>query len=378
MESIGTLAGGIAHDFNNILSSIIGFSELSLSEAPEGSELHDDIREILAAGHRARDLVRQILLFSRHEKIEIKPMQLKSVVTEAFKLLRSSIPSSIEKNITVESDELVLGDPSQFHQIIMNLCTNASHALQDQRGFINIFLKDITLDSEFVISHSDLRPGPHVMLSIEDTGVGISKKNISKIFDPFFTTKEREKGTGLGLSVVHGIVKAFKGGIYVYSEQGNGTVFKLYFPALKKHGEQTTVQSGFIPLGTERILIVDDEKSIAKMGCRILESLGYDPTPICSSEKALTLFKSDPGKFDLVITDMTMPRMTGDILAQELMAVRPDIPVILCTGYNQKLSEETIKKTGIKALINKPFIKAEFARIIRLVLDSAEMGSVKD
>ncbi len=369
MESIGTLAGGIAHDFNNILSSILGYTELSLYDAEKGSLLQSNLQEVLIAGKRATDLVKQILAFSRQADQEEKPVQVKLIVKEALKLLRASIPSTIEIEQNVQSDALVMGDSTQIHQVLMNLFTNAAHAMEDKGGLLTVSLSDVELDAEFVSDHPELKPGPYINFTVADTGYGIPPAILEKIFDPFFTTKEKGKGTGMGLSVVHGIVHSHGGTIYVYSEPGKGSTFKIFLPAIERRLEPEDRIDRPIPTGTESILFIDDEPAIMNMGKRILESLGYDVATNTSSIEALELFKAQKDRFDLVITDLTMPKMTGENLAKELISIRPDIPVILCTGFSVRMDEKKALNMGIRAFILKPILKREIAETIRAVLD---------
>jgi PAS domain S-box-containing protein len=370
MESIGTLAGGIAHDFNNILSSVIGYTELALDDIEKGSHLEDNLQEVYTAGLRAKDLVKQILTFARQTVEELKPVRVDIIAKEALKLLRSSLPTTIEIRRDIESDSLVMADPTQVHQILMNLCTNAGHAMEEKGGVLSIDLTDVRLDADFTKSHLDLKPGDYLKLSVSDTGSGIPPQVMESLFEPFFTTKEPGKGTGLGLSTVYGIVKNYGGVITVDSELGKGSIFNVYFPISKKRTEAIPLKAEALPTGTERILFIDDEAPIAKMGSQILEHLGYSVTARTSSVEALELFRSKPNNFDLVITDMTMPNMGGDKLAIELMKIRSDIPVIICTGYNKKISEETALEIGIKAFAYKPIVKADLAKTVRKVLDA--------
>jgi len=367
MESIGTLAGGIAHDFNNILSSVFGYTELALDYAKEGTLQHEHLHEVLRAGRRAKDLVKQILTFSRQVEQEQKPIQVKPIVNEALKLLRVSIPTSIEFKTNVQSNSLIIGDPTKIHQIILNLCTNAAHAMEDG-GVLTVSLSNVELDSESLSHRRDLKPGPYIDLTVTDTGHGIPPDVMEKIFDPFFTTKEKGVGTGMGLSVVHGIVHSHDGTIYAYSEPGKGSTFKVYLPAVERRlkPEERVVKP--IPTGVERILFIDDEPAIAKVGAQILQSLGYHVVTRTSSIEALELFKEQNDRFDLVITDMTMPHMTGEKLAKELMQIRSDIPVILCTGFSSRINEQKALDIGIRAFISKPILKQEIAETIRRVL----------
>ena len=372
MQSIGTLAGGIAHDFNNILSAIIGYTELTVDYLEKGSLPYNNLQEVLAAGERAKDLINQILAFSRQNEQDLKPLQLKLIVKEALKLIRATLPSTIEIHQDLQSDAAILGDQIKIHQVLMNLCTNASHAMQEKGGLLTVSLSEIELDSSFIVKHFDIKPGSYLKLSISDTGHGMSASLIERIFDPFFTTKEKGKGTGMGLSVVHGIVKSHNGTIHVYSEPGEGSTFNVYLPTIEKQLEQQIRDEKPIPTGTEHILFVDDEESLINMGKQSLISLGYNVTTRINSIEALELFKTQPDTFDLVITDLTMPNMTGDELAKKLMAIRPDIPVILCTGFSTRITEEKAKNMGIKAFILKPLIRKDIAETIRKVLDQTQ------
>ncbi len=369
MEAIGTMAGGIAHDFNNILSSVIGYTELALDNEKKGTFQFNNLQEVLSAGNRAKDLVKQILTFSRQVDQKQKPIQVKPIVKEALKLLRVSIPSTVEIEQNVQSDALVMGDPTQIHQILMNLCTNAAHAMEDNGGLLTVRLLDAELDSDFISNHPGLTPGQYITLTVTDTGYGISPDVMEKIFDPFFTTKEKGKGTGLGLSVVHGIVRSHGGEIYVYSEPGKGSTFKVCLPAIESRFKPEERVEKPIPTGTERILFIDDEPVITNLGKQTLESLGYDVVARNSSIEALELFKEKKDHFDLVITDMTMPHMTGEKLAEKIIQIRPDIPVILCTGFSFMIDEQKALDLGIRAFISKPILKREIAEAIRKVLE---------
>lgn len=370
MESIGNLAGGIAHDFNNILSSIIGFTELALDDVEKDSIIEDNLQEVYTAGKRAKELVAQILAFARQSEEELKPIQVDVIVKEVLQFIRSSIPTTIEINKNIDSDSLIMGNQTQVHQIIMNLCTNAAYAMEDEGGSLNVSLKDIDIDRK-VSKDLDLKPGNYIELIVTDAGTGIPSDIIDSIFEPYFTTKETGEGTGMGLAMVQGIVESYGGKIIVSSIIGEGATFKAYLPVTRKRKIQRQYEPERLPTGTERILIVDDEAPIAKMGAQGLERLGYQVTTRTNSIEALELFSSKPIEFDLVITDMTMPNMTGDILAAELMTIRPDIPVILCTGYSKKISNEMSAEIGIKAIANKPIVKADLAKTVRKVLDEA-------
>ncbi len=368
MEAIGTLAGGIAHDFNNILSAIIGYAELAMTKVPRDSELAEDLEEIYQAGDRARDLVKQILTFSRQSKHELEPMGVGATIDEALRLLRASLPATIEVRRDIQNDSLIMGDPTQIHQIIMNLCTNSAYAMQERGGVLEVGLTNVELDADFVSGHPDLIPGPYLCLTVSDTGQGMAPEILERVFDPFFTTKETGEGTGMGLSVVHGIVKSYGGAIYVYSETGIGSSFRVFLPAIERRHQPEKRVEVTIPAGNENILFVDDERALASMGKEMLEGLGYHVSTITSSIDALELFRRQPDRFDLVVTDMTMPIMTGDELARELIAVRSDVPIILCTGFSTRITEEKAQKIGIRAFVMKPIIRRDLANTIRNVL----------
>ena len=368
MEAMGTLAGGIAHDFNNILTVILGYTELALDNIEEDALLYNHLQKVFKAGGRAKDLVGQILTFSRQDKQEFKPVQLNLIIDEVLKLIRASLPSSIEIVQSIESESTVMADSTQLHQVLMNLCTNASQSMKEG-GLLEVKLEDVVLDEDFIKRYPDLKPGPHVHLIVQDSGSGMSPEVLDRIFDPFFTTKKKGSGTGLGLSVVHGIVHNHKGIIMVYSEPGKGATFHVYLPVSDLSADIESRKDIPVPKGTEKILFVDDEKELADYGKDMLESLGYKVTSRTSSLKALELFKARKNDFDLIITDLSMPNMDGDELAREILDVRPEIPIILCTGYNSKLKEKEVLDIGIRAYFLKPIIRHVFAFSIRKVLD---------
>ena len=373
MESIGTLAGGIAHDFNNILFPIIGHAEILLMDTPEDSPFKDSLNQIYTSALRAKSLVKQILTFSRQESSELILMKIQSIIKEALKLIRSTIPTTIEINQDIHPDcGMIKADPTQIHQIVMNLATNAYHAMEEAGGEMKVSLKETefgTLD----IVNPYLAPGAYACLTVADTGKGMDKNLTDKIFDPFFTTKPIGKGTGMGLSVVHGIVTAMGGAIHVYSEPGKGTEFHVYLPVEKSLSEtQVTNSKAEIQGGTEQILIVDDEEAILIMEKRMLERLGYQVTSRTSSIEALEAFQANPDKFDLIITDMAMPNMPGDKLSVELTRIRPDIPVLLCTGFSEVMSEEKAASLGIKGFLFKPIVMKDLAQKLRDVLDETK------
>jgi PAS domain S-box-containing protein len=370
MESIGTLAGGIAHDFNNILGIILGNAELAMDDVPEWNPARNNLDEVRKACLRAKDVIRQILAFSRKSEIEQKSTNIASVVVESLKLSRASIPTSIEirQNIANDVDD-ILGDPTQMHQIMINLCTNAAHAMENDGGILDVTLENTEIDEDTASEYPELNPGPHVHLGVSDTGDGINAEVIDRVFDPYFTTKEVGKGTGMGLAVVHGIVKSHHGSISVESELGKGTTFKILFPAVKEKVGDEPKDAQELPTGKERILFVDDEESMVNLNQQRLERLGYKVTPQTDSSEALKLFLYDPNQFDLVITDMTMPRMTGDKLTQEILKIRADMPIILCTGYSERMSSERAQELGIRKYIEKPIEMETLARSVREVLD---------
>ena len=371
IQAIGTLAGGIAHDFNNILFPIVGYTELTMDEVSEDSVAYNNLKEILKAANRAKDLVQQILTFSRQSGQERKPVNVQPVITEALKLLRASIPASIEIIHEIDDDcRPVMGDATQIHQVIMNLCTNAYHAMQDKGGTLKVKLSEVNVGYEETVEKIGMQPGRHLQLLVIDEGCGMDAAVMDRIFEPYYTTKEQGKGTGLGLSVIHGIVKNHRGDITVTSSPGKGTTFKVYLPVIED-GDITTEfePSNGAAKGSERILLIDDEEQIVSMEQQMLENLGYAVTARTDSTKALNEFSQKPQNFDLVITDMTMPQMTGDQLAQKLLDIKPGIPVILCTGFNEDITEEKALAMGIQKFVMKPVIKNELASTIRAVLD---------
>jgi PAS domain S-box-containing protein len=372
MEAIGTLAGGIAHDFNNILAAIIGFTEMAIDDVQTDSITHENLKDVLVASNRAKDLVSQILAFARQSEQIMKPTQVGRIAVEVLKLIRSSIPATIEIKQKIESNSLILGNPTQVHQILMNLCTNASHAMEKDGGILQVNIKDIIIDNTSNSIYSDLMAGDYIEIMVSDTGAGISPDMIESIFEPYFTTKGQGEGTGLGLAVIHGIVESYEGMITVESELGKGAVFKIILPITQKRNQNFNYKAEELASGMEHILFVDDEALIAKMGAMNLERLGYEVTSRTSSVEALELFRSRSDDFDLIITDMTMPNLTGDKLSVELMRIRPDIPVILCTGYSNIISKEKAEKIGIKAFIHKPIAKTELAKTVRNILDETK------
>jgi PAS domain S-box-containing protein len=370
MEAIGTLAGGIAHDFNNILAAIIGYTEMLLFKIPKDSPIRHNLEQVLKAGNRAKELVKQILAFSRQSEQEMKPVQISLVVKEALKLLRASLPTTIEirQNITGKMG-MILADPTQIHQVLMNLCTNAAHAMRATGGVLEVGLGEVKLDGQMMEQCPELTPGSYLRLTVRDTGHGMDSMVMARIFDPFFTTKSPGEGTGMGLAVVHGIVKSHGGAIGVSSEPGVGTTFQMFFPRLPNDVVPISKSAVPVPRGSETILFVDDEEALVEMVQQMLEHLGYDVVARTSSREALEAFRAQPHKFDLVITDQTMPQLTGVDLSREVMAIRPDVPVILCTGFSEIISPEKAKAMGIREFVLKPIITREIAVTIRKALE---------
>jgi PAS domain S-box-containing protein len=382
MEAIGTLAGGIAHDFNNIIAGIIGFTEMVLEDVPPESALNRRLQLVLKAANRGRDLVRQILTFSRRREVEKRPVSMGLIIDEVSSLIRASLPSTIEirHNISVESD-VVLADQTQIHQVIINLCSNAAHAMRDGGGVLGLSLTDETLTGEEHGINSAVTGGRFLKLTVSDTGCGMAPEVVGRIFDPFFTTKAAGEGTGLGLSVVHGIVKNHDGAIGVYSTPGQGSSFHVFLPKLgleTERGPETVTETEAaidIPRGGASILVVDDEPMLVEVSTHRLIRLGYRVTGKTSSLEALEVFRAQPGAFDLVLTDYIMPQMTGLDLARELLRIRPDIPVIMCSGLSDPVPMEMIQAVGVREFFSKPIGKDDFARIVGHVLD--QRGSAK-
>jgi len=368
-QAIGILAGGIAHDFNNILAPIMGYAEMALDEIPEDSPVQENLKQILISAERAKDLVQQILTFTRESKQEKMVFKIQLVIKEALKLIRSTLPSTIKIRHHIDNNcGPILADPTQIHQVVMNLCINAFHAMQDNGGILDVTLKNVEIGTDRQILN--LNPGNYLLLIVSDTGHGINPSDIEKIFDPYFTTKETGKGTGLGLSVVLGIVKNCGGKISIDSEIGKGSIFNIYLPRIfEKENSLKPVSNAPHPKGSERILLVDDESKIIMMLKQMLSSLGYEVTALSDSLEAFNIFAKNPDNFDLVITDQSMPDMSGTQLTKNILQIRPDIPIILCTGFSEMISEKTAKDMGINEYMHKPFSKQEIAETIRRVLE---------
>jgi nitrogen-specific signal transduction histidine kinase/ActR/RegA family two-component response regulator len=369
MEAIGTLAGGIAHDFNNILSAIIGFTEMSLMDVPPESGLTANLEKVLQAGGRARDLVKQILTFSRQAQMDPRPIQLQPIIKEALKLLRASLPTTIKMDAIIEPVGMVMADPTQIHQLVMNLCTNARDAMENVEGTLTVILEVAALGAEEAARYPRLTPGNFCKLTVCDTGQGIPSHVMEKIFDPFFTTKGEGRGTGMGLAVVHGIVERIGGAIAVNSTPGEGACFIIFLPVIEDRPSAILPASLKMPGGRERILFVDDEPFQTDLGCQMLGRLGYRVQAFTRSSEALEAFEADPQAIDLVITDMTMPEMTGDELARRILANRPDLPIILCTGYSERITEAAAEALGIRGFVMKPVVIRELAFLLRDILD---------
>jgi PAS domain S-box-containing protein len=369
MEAVGTLAGGIAHDFNNILAIILGNAELASDDVPDGNPAIENLEEIRLASIRAKDMVQQLLFFSRKADEKSKPLNMVPIIKESMKMLRSAIPTSVEFRENLSDDPCnIMGDAAQLNQIVMNLITNAVHAMSEE-GLIEMTLKKVRLMEEKSCFDWILSPGDYVNLNVRDTGKGMAPETMARIFEPYYTTKEVGKGTGMGLSVIHGIIRRHNGGIRVESKLGKGTLFEVYFPLLKEKVEEEKISKGKIKKGSEKILFVDDEASIVKLNHQRLERLGYQVQSTQKPEEALRWFRADPDEFDVIITDFTMPRMTGDRLTKEILAIRPKVPVIICTGYSERMSEADAMALGACKYIEKPIENRNLAAALREVLE---------
>jgi PAS domain S-box-containing protein len=371
MEAIGTLAGGIAHDFNNILAAILGYGELLAFDMQKDTPAWQNLQAVLKSAHRAKDLVAQILAFSRQNELNLMPVQISSIVKEALKMLRASLPTTIEIRRSIETtDGIVNANPTQIHQVLMNLCTNAGHAMREKGGILGVSLSRIPVAQEKQLPHPDLAPGTFLKLSVSDTGHGMAPEKLERIFDPYFTTKEAGEGTGLGLAIVRGIVRAHGGAVLVESSPDKGSLFEVYLPEIQKEVSTKVETIEAYRIGNETILFVDDEQALVTMSKQMLKLLGYNAVTRTSSIEAFELFQHDPNRFDLVITDMTMPNMTGEKMAGKMLEIRPDIPVILCTGYSEQITEQRAKGLGISAFVMKPLVMRDLANKIRDVLDN--------
>ena len=368
LEAIGTLAGGIAHDFNNLLGPIIGYTEMVIEDLPAVNPARQDLEKVIDTAHRARDLVKQILAFSRHGREQKRiPQEIGALVREALKLMRATLPATIEIVQHVEGG-IVLADATQIRQVLVNLCTNAAHAMDD-RGTLNVSLVPLRLTDKNPVALSvlELRPGAYLKLSVSDSGCGMDAATIERIFDPYFTTKETGKGGGLGLAVVHGIIKRHEGAVTVASEPGKGSTFSVYLPLIEPETRTPPRSIKPPPKGDERILLVDDERAMVELGSKMLTRLGYRVTAVTDSREALRLFLSKPEEFDIVVTDLTMPHLTGTDLARAILQARPRMPIILCTGFSQKITEKHTADLGVEVIM-KPFDMRQMAELIRKVL----------
>ncbi len=375
MDTIGTLAGGIAHDFNNILTSILGFANLAHDDLQPESQTAKDIQQVIYAGERAKELVKQILTFSRQRTEECQPLQAGLLVKEALKLLRASIPSTIEIKSSILAQELtIMIDPTKLHQVVMNLCTNAYQAMKANGGAMRVALEPVVYPAEGGLFGQETVAGEYLRLTVQDSGCGMDKATMERIFEPYFTTKGLDDGTGLGLSVVHGIVQSSKGFIAVQSTLGEGSVFQVIWPVFQGPVHQQVGSVGTLPRGNERILMVDDEQAVVSINERELRMLGYQVTTLTSPHDALEVFRLTPKAFDLVITDYAMPKMNGVSLAKSLRAIDPEAKIILLTGFSEVHSPEALAGVGVSKLLLKPALRDDLARAIRAVLDEAPDG----
>lgn len=372
LKTIGTLAGGIAHDFNNILTPIIGYSHMALSEVPEDSQVHADIERVVKGANRAKELVNQILTFSRRGEFEVSPVQFQLVVEDALKLIEASSPANIEIHTQIDTQcPPVMGDPSQLHQVVMNLCTNAFGAMEKSGGRLNVSLEIFEVDAKFTKHRAESFKGKYVKLCIQDTGRGMGPETLERIFEPFYTTRGVGEGTGMGLATVHGIIASHHGEIFVDSKLGKGTTFDIYLPQTALEPEKEVSGDKTIPEGSENILFVDDEEEIGNLARQILERAGYTVTTKTDSREALKLFQKKPQEFDLVVTDQAMPKLYGVKLAEEILKVRPGLPIILISGFADTITLESVQEMGIRDFIMKPLVGYELAQAIRHALDGA-------
>lgn len=367
LEALGTLAGGFAHEFNNILASIIGYTELALDDAPKDTLIYTNLTEVLIAGSRARDLIQQVLKFSRQAGSLCEPLHLKTQILATMKLVRASLPDTIDIRLDLQSEALIYADPARIHQMILHLCTNAGQAMPDG-GLLTVSLEDITDPGALPPSRRVTPPPPHIRFTVRDTGAGMSTDVLSRAFTPFFTTRNQGDGVGMGLPLVHGIVSGLSGWIDPTSEPGKGSTFEIYLPCMEKTSGQPVIATTTLAHGEGRILFVDDEAPILKLGKRLLERIGYKVEAIQGSLTALERFRADPDAYHLVLTDMNMPDLNGLDLATQILQIRPDIPIVLCTGYGIDLSDRNVAQSGIRAIVNKPILADEIAETIGRML----------
>jgi PAS domain S-box-containing protein len=375
MEAMGTLAGGIAHNFNNILAGIIGFSEIVEEDLPEESPARRYMQRILSASFRGRDLLKQIHSFSQKADLPGQPLSVFSVIKETVQLLQASLPATIEIKLSKKiSTDTIFAPPAEVQQILVNLATNAAIAMREKGGILHISLTDIAVEPGSPLTGSDVEPGEYVQIVVEDSGPGMSRDVMKRIFDPFFTTRPMAEGMGMGLTVVYGIVKSLHGAVVVESEPGAGSTFRVFLPKARTETRSESLQPDQSPNGTERVLFIDDEDTLAELGQATLERLGYTVTAVTDSMKALKLFSADPSQFDLVITDQSMPKLTGLHLAWKLLQIRNNIPIILCTGHSDGVSPENAKEAGVTEYLTKPLAREELAATVRRVLDTKSEG----
>jgi PAS domain S-box-containing protein len=378
MEAIGTLAGGIAHDFNNILTPILGYTEMTLYMSEQDSPVHEYMQEVLKASNRAKELVNQILAFSRRSDKEGRPIRVTPIVKEVLKLIAAALPPGIDVQRVLKTDrDVIIAEPTQIHQVLMNLCTNAIHAMENGVGTLEVRMMDFVIGARARGEFPDLEPGRYLRISIKDSGVGMPPQTLERIFEPFFTTKDGGKGTGMGLSVVHGIITSLRGAITVESAVGQGSTFHVVLPVVEQQERDPALDDVPLPAGHECVLFVDDSAEIATLAERMLTALGYTPVVAASGPQALGLFRAHPDRYDLVITDQVMPGMSGLELARELLNVRRDIPIVLCTGYSESVTRRDINEAGIRGFITKPIAMRDIADVIRKTLGRDAGGFVR-
>ncbi len=371
MEALGTLAGGIAHDFNNILTAILGYADLAAIKAKDYPDIQNYLNRVLAASKRAKELVKQILAFSHQSEEQPRPVMLKPIVKEALKLMRASLPTTIRLEQNLNSEDATIAEPTRLHQIVMNLCANANYAMRNSGGCLRVDLSTIEIEPVQTRLNPDLKSGHYLKLAIGDTGTGISPENLDHIFEPFYTTKPKDEGSGMGLSVVHGIVKSYNGAIRVESEEGKGSVFNVYLPRIEAEESEEVEDTSTLPIGKERILFVDDELLQTELAEEALGQLGYTVTTFTDPIQALEHFRAQPESFDMVVTDMTMPDMTGNVLGKQIKSIRPDIPIIVCTGYSEIMDEKSARQSGFAGFLLKPLIVEDIARLIRSICETS-------
>ena len=377
MEALGTLAGGIAHDFNNILFAILGCNELAMEDVEKDSSVYELLTEIHVSAHRASDLVEQILTVSRKAERERKPVRVQAIAEEALKLVGKTLPATIEVLQSTNADcGPVMTDPTEIHQIFMNLCTNSYHAMLEHGGVLKVQVEQVNVESEQTPNHSELGPGAHVRITVSDTGHGMDAETLERIFEPYFTTKGAGEGTGLGLATVHAVVKACQGAISVESAVGQGTTFEILLPCCPHEVDAADIEEDVDEVavynGTERVLVIDDEQPIVDVLSMLLKRRGYDVTAFTNSEAAADAFRADPNAFDLILTDQTMPKLTGAQFSEQALELRPGIPIILCTGHSDLVNRESAARMGVRGYLKKPIIARELTRTVRRLLDETQ------